>query len=227
MVAALYGRRPEMVLGDTSDLEPKQIAQAMTAEGYVPWDPRSIMQRSKTQAEAGQPGVLWLPEHIKRAVDNYYGKAGGLERFMRRYYDKPVTWWKAAVLALRPAWHVNNVLSERADGDGRLRDGPPDHLRQEDAPVVRAAQAARRAARRRAARGRRAYRPDVRAAHGERDVTRASRRVAVDREEHHRGPARSRRSAARAKRRRRSGSWKARPARRCCSRRTCARPSRC
>jgi hypothetical protein len=111
MVASLYGRRAEGVLGDIEGLDDAQVAQAMAAEGYVPWNPEAVIQGRRNARELGGPGTLWLPEHIERAVNNYYGQAGGLEKFMRTFYDKPITFWKAAVLALRPAWHVNNILS--------------------------------------------------------------------------------------------------------------------
>lgn len=114
IVAQTYGRRADGVLspaelvdGEGKPLAPVEVASNMAAHGYIPWDNEKLFQRTKP-SETG-PHTLWLPEPIMKSVESYYGEVGTLERQLRRYYDKPTSMWKTAVLALRPAWHVNNI----------------------------------------------------------------------------------------------------------------------
>lgn len=115
LVQQLYGRRAEAVLGDIADMTPRQVSDLMAEQGYVAWDPEQLIGKRNLDDRAPSPeaeiqGTTFLPKPIYEAVQNYYAPAGGFERFMRRYYDRPLTYWRAAVLALRPAWHVNNIM---------------------------------------------------------------------------------------------------------------------
>lgn len=107
-----YAKHAEAVLGedDLSGWTGEEIAAAMKERGYAPWDAERF---NKISVEDIGPGTEWLPTNIADAAISYWGKEGlsGFEKNMRRFYDKPITWWKHAVLALRPAWHVNNMIS--------------------------------------------------------------------------------------------------------------------
>lgn len=120
LVGEFWGRRSGQVLGDdANDLKPSEITAAMhdQPERYVPWDQEALFQSDPTKgavvrqlgAEYVNAATLWIPETIFRAVQRYYGEVGTFERFMQKI-DKGRNIWRAAVLALRPAWHVNNIV---------------------------------------------------------------------------------------------------------------------
>lgn len=103
-----YGRNANGVIGDIENMTGEEVTAAMREHDYVPWDPESPFAR--VSAKDVHDGTIFIHERLFDELRYYFGEHGKFERFLRKYYDRPITWWKAAVLALRPAWHVNNVV---------------------------------------------------------------------------------------------------------------------
>lgn len=102
------------ILGDLPDnVTPEAVYAAMREQHYTPWDPESSVAGAglapDIAAKDVHAGTLWLSDDLYRGVKGYWSKTGPFETFMRKYYDKPMTFWRASVLALRPAWHIANM----------------------------------------------------------------------------------------------------------------------
>lgn len=104
--------------------ERKAAAEALVAEmrdqGYRPWNPRALFPTTDNPRALGTSvledptqittATLWVPEQVTKMFDEQFRGAGAVERAFRKYYDRPTNVWKAAVLALSPRWHVNNII---------------------------------------------------------------------------------------------------------------------
>lgn len=115
-VRARFARQPGSVLDPAdfdvplSELTGPELAAAMSEAGYTAWNPAVL---TETVAPAAQRLTTeYLPNAIFNAMKsttnvNAHGPIG---TFWRRGYDGTTRSWKVLVLALRPAWLVNNVI---------------------------------------------------------------------------------------------------------------------
>ena len=107
----------------------EQIAQSLIEEGKLnkeAWRDMSKKQREKVLQDAGynqyQPGSIfgfrvrntspdgdWIPTHLNNALEEF-SKSGMLEKVLTQAVGPATTTWKHFLLALRPAWQVNNVV---------------------------------------------------------------------------------------------------------------------
>jgi hypothetical protein len=108
----------------------EQIAQSLIEEGKLnkeAWRDMSKKQREKVLQDAGynqyQPESIfgfrvrntspdgdWIPTHLNSALEEF-SKSGMLEKVLTQVIGPATTTWKHFLLALRPAWQVNNVIS--------------------------------------------------------------------------------------------------------------------
>ena len=107
----------------------EQIAQSLIEEGKLnkeAWRDMSKKQREKVLQDAGynqyQPESIfgfrvrntspdgdWIPTHLNSALEEF-SKSGMLEKVLTQAVGPATTTWKHFLLALRPAWQVNNVV---------------------------------------------------------------------------------------------------------------------
>lgn len=115
-VRARFARQPGSVLDPAdfdvplSELSGQELAAAMSGGGYTAWNPATL---TGTVVPAAQRLTTeYLPTAIYGAMKSTLDVSapGPIGTLLRRGYDGTTRSWKVLVLALRPAWLVNNVI---------------------------------------------------------------------------------------------------------------------
>lgn len=92
------------------DMTSGQRERVLTDLGFNAYVPDQIFS-FKTRRTG--PTDQWIPSYLNDALTEYL-KPGPIERFLRGVVSPATTTWKHFILALRPAWHVYNVIGNAA-----------------------------------------------------------------------------------------------------------------
>lgn len=92
------------------DMSKAQRERLLSQNGYNTYNPDQIFsfRVRKTGDDAA-----WVPTHLNEALRDYT-RPGALERMLTGVLQPATTAWKHTVLALRPAWHVYNIVGNAA-----------------------------------------------------------------------------------------------------------------
>lgn len=98
----------------------RQLTAALHEDGVYVWNPAATARRGVRYVEGvdralrGGPDLLnetyALPQHIIDELHKHTFEGGRAEMAARRYYDPVLRVWKHATLALRPGWHIGNMI---------------------------------------------------------------------------------------------------------------------
>lgn len=102
------GAHPDVYLAEELATNGGALQRAMTERGFTAWEPADLFAIAKPERVGTH--TLFIPDHIYRSFERHFRSAGPAERWFRKWWDRPMRAWKAAVLALSPRWHVNNIV---------------------------------------------------------------------------------------------------------------------
>lgn len=87
--------------------------------GHVVYEPSGHFNFYPITSEDGKTAIalttknvekFQVPIAVKREMDSFLGRAGGLEKLLQKSYDKITNTWKMSVLALSPRWVAYNTM---------------------------------------------------------------------------------------------------------------------
>lgn len=113
---AASGRGYQVLTGDSGGVSfmpvhlrsGKALVQAMEDAGYVQWDPTGVFGRRPVAQVDDR--AQFVPKAVWDSFYQQLGPASKTELALRKFYDKPMRYWKDSVLALSPRWNVNNIV---------------------------------------------------------------------------------------------------------------------
>lgn len=106
-----------------SQFTPRQRAEALMDRGFVRWEPKAAFP-SRTTA----PNDLWVHRGVQDGLEAHLAE-GVFEILRTQALEPAARGWKSVVLAMRPAWQVNNAIGNSVMAMFRGQIDPLDYFR--------------------------------------------------------------------------------------------------
>lgn len=112
-----FGHNPDELAAHYAKMDPdawaniseRRKAELLREQGMVEWRPADPRDPLRFNDSVASPESVWVHESLGRALVDYQSK--NLFTTVNQMIVNPVMrGWKAAVLASRPAWHINNAI---------------------------------------------------------------------------------------------------------------------